>query len=90
MRRLGRPWLRLGATPARSVLGLEPLGTIQQAVPEQFELRYKLLDPRTQQECMQCGIIPVATCTFDIRNLLPNRAYKFTVKRASEMRDAVP
>lgn len=56
--------------------------TIQQAVPEQFELRYKLLDPRTQQECMQCGIIPVAACAFDIRNLLPNRAYKFTVKRA--------
>lgn len=31
---------------------------------------------------MQCGIIPVAACAFDIRNLLPNRAYKFTVKRA--------
>ena len=26
VRRLRRPWLRLGATPARSVLGLEPLG----------------------------------------------------------------
>lgn len=26
VRRLGRPWLRLGATPARSVLGPEPLG----------------------------------------------------------------
>ncbi|XP_008535523.2 fibronectin type III domain-containing protein 11 isoform X1 [Equus przewalskii] len=56
--------------------------TVQPAAPEQFELRFKLLDPRTQQECTQCGIIPVAACTFDIRNLLPNRSYKFTVKRA--------
>uniref|UniRef100_A0A8C0N2H2 Fibronectin type III domain containing 11 n=1 Tax=Canis lupus familiaris TaxID=9615 RepID=A0A8C0N2H2_CANLF len=56
--------------------------TIQPAAPEQFELRFKLLDPRTQQECTQCGIIPVAACTFDIHNLLPNRSYKFTVKRA--------
>ncbi|XP_006873445.1 PREDICTED: uncharacterized protein C20orf195 homolog [Chrysochloris asiatica] len=56
--------------------------TIQPAAPEQFELRFKLLEPQTQQECTQCGLIPVATCTFDVRNLLPNRAYKFTIKRA--------
>ncbi|XP_008155401.2 fibronectin type III domain-containing protein 11 isoform X2 [Eptesicus fuscus] len=56
--------------------------TIQPAVPEQFELRFKLLDPRTQQEYLQRGIIPVAACTFDVHNLLPNRVYKFTVKRA--------
>ncbi|MBZ3873511.1 hypothetical protein SUZIE_123300 [Sciurus carolinensis] len=56
--------------------------TVQPVVPEQFELRFKLLEPRTQQECTQCGIIPVATCTFDVHNLLPNRAYKFTIKRA--------
>ncbi|XP_078006022.1 LOW QUALITY PROTEIN: fibronectin type III domain-containing protein 11 [Phascolarctos cinereus] len=55
--------------------------TIQPAVPEQFELRFKLLEPRSQQERVQCGVIPVATCTFDIRNLLPSRTYKFTVKR---------
>ncbi|XP_076973571.1 fibronectin type III domain-containing protein 11 [Tamandua tetradactyla] len=56
--------------------------TIQPATPEQFELRFKLLDPRTQQECAQRGSIPVATCSFNIRNLLPHRAYKFTIKRA--------
>ncbi|XP_003462845.1 fibronectin type III domain-containing protein 11 [Cavia porcellus] len=56
--------------------------TVQPAVPEQFELRFKLLEPRTQQECMQCGVIPVAACTFEVHNLLPNRTYKFTVKRA--------
>ncbi|XP_023560080.1 fibronectin type III domain-containing protein 11 isoform X1 [Octodon degus] len=56
--------------------------TIQPAVQEQFELRFKLLEPRTQQECMQCGVIPVAACTFEVHNLLPNRTYKFTVKRA--------
>ncbi|XP_062945665.1 fibronectin type III domain-containing protein 11 [Cynocephalus volans] len=56
--------------------------TIQPVALEPFELRFKLLDPQTQQERMQCGIIPVATCTFDICNLLPNRYYKFTIKRA--------
>ncbi|KAK2110358.1 Fibronectin type III domain-containing protein 11 [Saguinus oedipus] len=56
--------------------------TIQPAVPEQYELRFRLLDPQTQQECAQCGVIPVAACTFDVRNLLPNCSYKFTIKRA--------
>ncbi|XP_055452279.1 fibronectin type III domain-containing protein 11 [Psammomys obesus] len=56
--------------------------TIQPAAPEQYELRFKLLEPRTQQECTQCGIVPVAACTFDVHNLLPNRTYKFTIKRA--------
>ncbi|XP_020933210.1 fibronectin type III domain-containing protein 11 [Sus scrofa] len=56
--------------------------TIQPAAAEQFELRFKLLDPRTQQERTQCGAIPVAACTVAVRNLLPNRSYRFTVKRA--------
>ncbi|XP_012885814.1 PREDICTED: uncharacterized protein C20orf195 homolog [Dipodomys ordii] len=56
--------------------------TVQPAAPEQFELRFKLLEPRTQQECAQCGLVPVAACTFDVHNLLPNRTYKFTIKRA--------
>lgn len=56
--------------------------TVQPAAAEQFELRFKLLDPRTQQECLQRAIIPVAACTFDVHNLLPNRVYKFTIKRA--------
>ncbi|XP_007462335.1 PREDICTED: uncharacterized protein C20orf195 homolog [Lipotes vexillifer] len=55
--------------------------TLQPAVPEQFELRYKLLDPETQQECVQYSIIPVAAYAFDVQNLLPNRSYKFTIKR---------
>ncbi|XP_048205699.1 fibronectin type III domain-containing protein 11 [Perognathus longimembris pacificus] len=56
--------------------------TVQPTAPEQFELRFKLLEPRTQQECAQCGLVPVASCTFDVHNLLPNRTYKFTIKRA--------
>ncbi|XP_017371215.1 fibronectin type III domain-containing protein 11 [Cebus imitator] len=56
--------------------------TVQPATPEQYELRFRLLDPRTQQECAQCGVIPVAACTFDVQNLLPNRSYKFTIQRA--------
>lgn len=56
--------------------------TVQPAAAEQFELRFKLLDPRTQQECLQRAIIPVAACTLDVHNLLPNRVYKFTIKRA--------
>lgn len=56
--------------------------TVQPAVPEQFELRFKLLDPRTQQEHLQRGLVPVAACSFEVHNLLPNRVYKFTVRRA--------
>ncbi|XP_039092988.1 fibronectin type III domain-containing protein 11 [Hyaena hyaena] len=56
--------------------------TTQPVAPEQFELRFKLLDPQTQQESLQRGVVPVAACTFDIHNLLPNRSYKFTIKRA--------
>ncbi|XP_037377750.1 fibronectin type III domain-containing protein 11 [Talpa occidentalis] len=55
---------------------------VQPAVPEQFELRFKLLEPRTQQECAQCGAVPVAACSFDLHNLLPDRAYRFSVRRA--------
>lgn len=55
---------------------------VQLAAFEQFELRFKLLDLRIQQECTQCGIIFVVVCIFDIRNLLFNRFYKFIVKRA--------
>ncbi|XP_007131199.2 fibronectin type III domain-containing protein 11 [Physeter macrocephalus] len=55
--------------------------TLQPAVPEQFELRYELLDPQTRQEYMQRATVPVAACAFDVRNLLPNRSYKFTIKR---------
>ncbi|XP_021562867.1 fibronectin type III domain-containing protein 11 [Carlito syrichta] len=56
--------------------------TVQPAAPEQFELRFRLLDPRTQQESTQCGVVPVAACAFIVRSLLPNRSYKFTIKRA--------
>ncbi|XP_077612943.1 fibronectin type III domain-containing protein 11 [Crocuta crocuta] len=56
--------------------------TTQPVAPEQFELRFKLLDPQTQQESLQRGVVPVAACTFDIHNLLPDRSYKFTIKRA--------
>ncbi|XP_073649274.1 fibronectin type III domain-containing protein 11 isoform X1 [Tursiops truncatus] len=55
--------------------------TLQPAAPEQFELRYKLLDPQTQQERVQYSIIPVAAYAFDVPNLLPNRSYEFTIKR---------
>lgn len=56
--------------------------TVQPAAAEHFELRFRLLDPRTQQERLQRAVIPVAACTLDVHNLLPNRAYKFTIKRA--------
>ncbi|XP_025720853.1 fibronectin type III domain-containing protein 11 isoform X1 [Callorhinus ursinus] len=73
---------RKGSVAHQDWASLRWFVTIQPAAPEQFELRFKLLDPRTQQECMQCGIIPVAACTFDVHNLLPNRSYRFTIKRA--------
>ncbi|XP_045689641.1 fibronectin type III domain-containing protein 11 [Phyllostomus hastatus] len=56
--------------------------TVQPAAPEPFELRFKLLDPRTPQEHLQRGLVPVAACSFEVHSLLPGRVYKFTVKRA--------
>uniref|UniRef100_A0A8C8R7A4 Fibronectin type III domain containing 11 n=1 Tax=Pelusios castaneus TaxID=367368 RepID=A0A8C8R7A4_9SAUR len=56
--------------------------TSQQSQAEQYELRFKLLEPRTQQERTQCGILPVISNTCEIRNLLSDRSYRFTVKRA--------
>ncbi|XP_049633061.1 fibronectin type III domain-containing protein 11 [Suncus etruscus] len=66
----------------RDWVSLRWFATVQPAAPEQFELRFKLLNPRSQQEGTQRSVIPVAACTFDIHNLLPNRCYRFTVKRA--------
>ncbi|XP_069057714.1 fibronectin type III domain-containing protein 11 [Pleurodeles waltl] len=54
----------------------------QHSQPDQYELRFKLLDPRTPQERSQSGGIPVTSNTFEIRNLLPNRPYEFSIKRA--------
>lgn len=56
--------------------------TSQQPQLEQYELRFKLLEPRTPQERVHCGIMPVTSNTCEIHNLLPDRLYRFTVKRA--------
>ncbi|XP_030389318.1 fibronectin type III domain-containing protein 11 [Gopherus evgoodei] len=56
--------------------------TSQQSQPEQYELRFKLLEPRAQQERIQCGIMPVTSNMCEIRNLLSDRSYRFTIKRA--------
>ncbi|XP_038605967.1 fibronectin type III domain-containing protein 11 [Tachyglossus aculeatus] len=55
---------------------------VQPAGPERFELRFGLLEPRSQQERSQGGAVPVAACSFEVRDLLPDRAYRFTVTRA--------
>lgn len=49
---------------------------------EQYELHFKLLQPRLPHEKLQCGIMAVAADTCDIHSLLCDRLYRFTVKRA--------
>ncbi|XP_074867459.1 fibronectin type III domain-containing protein 11 [Carettochelys insculpta] len=56
--------------------------TCPQSQPEHYELRFKLLEPQTQQERIQCGIMPVTSNTCEIRNLLSDSSYRFTIKRA--------
>lgn len=56
--------------------------TSQPTQLEQYELRFKLLEARTPQERVHCGIMPVTANTCEIRNLLSDRLYRFTVKRA--------
>ncbi|XP_020668086.3 fibronectin type III domain-containing protein 11 [Pogona vitticeps] len=54
----------------------------QQPQLEQYELRFKLLESRTPQERAHCGTMNVTSNTFEIHNLLPDRLYRFTIKRA--------
>ncbi|XP_077192475.1 fibronectin type III domain-containing protein 11 isoform X2 [Paroedura picta] len=54
----------------------------QQPPLEQFELRFKLLEARAPQEKVHCGVMAVASDTCEIHNLLSDRSYRFTVKRA--------
>uniref|UniRef100_A0ACB8F6I9 Uncharacterized protein n=1 Tax=Sphaerodactylus townsendi TaxID=933632 RepID=A0ACB8F6I9_9SAUR len=54
----------------------------QQPQLEQYELHFKLLEPRAPQEKIHCGVMAVASNSCEIHNLLPDRLYRFTVKRA--------
>ncbi|MBN3285923.1 FND11 protein, partial [Polyodon spathula] len=50
--------------------------------PEQFEVRYKLITPTTLEEGSQFGTISVSSFSIEIGNLLPEKSYEFTIKRA--------
>ncbi|XP_015683044.2 fibronectin type III domain-containing protein 11, partial [Protobothrops mucrosquamatus] len=63
-------------------VSLKWLVTSQQSQLDQFELHFRLLEPRTPQERVQCGIMPVTSHTCEIHNLLPDCLYRFTVRRA--------
>ncbi|XP_063153148.1 fibronectin type III domain-containing protein 11 [Candoia aspera] len=63
-------------------VSLKWLVTSQQSLLEQYELQFKLLEPRTPQERVHCGIMPVTSNTCEIHNLLSDRLYRFTIKRA--------
>ncbi|XP_054836440.1 fibronectin type III domain-containing protein 11 [Eublepharis macularius] len=54
----------------------------QQPQVEQYELRFKLLEPRAPQDKIHCGIMAVTSNTCEIHNLQPDRLYRFTIKRA--------
>ncbi|XP_044310741.1 fibronectin type III domain-containing protein 11 [Varanus komodoensis] len=56
--------------------------TSQQLQLEQYELHFKLLEPRSPQERIHCGLMPVSSSTCEIHNLLSDRLYRFTIKRA--------
>lgn len=63
-------------------VSLKWLVTSQQSQLDQFELQFRLLEPRSPQERVQCGIMPVTSHTCEIHNLLPDCLYRFTVRRA--------
>ncbi|XP_015282256.1 PREDICTED: uncharacterized protein C20orf195 homolog, partial [Gekko japonicus] len=54
----------------------------QQPQLEQYELHFKLLEPRAPQEKVHCGVMAVASDTCEIHNLLSDRLYRFSIKRA--------
>ncbi|XP_048877879.1 fibronectin type III domain-containing protein 11-like [Brienomyrus brachyistius] len=49
---------------------------------EQFEVRYTLLNPNTAEEQQHTGVITASTFSIQICDLLPERSYQFSLKRA--------
>ncbi|XP_013808663.2 fibronectin type III domain-containing protein 11 [Apteryx mantelli] len=61
---------------------LKWFSTSQQSQHEQYELCFRLLEHGMQKEKGHCGILTVTSNTCKIQNLLCDRAYKFTIRRA--------
>lgn len=59
----------------------EMAGQEQQEPGEQFEIRYKLLQPTNTEEGNQLGTVTCNSYCIQVNNLLPQRCYEFTVKR---------
>ncbi|XP_046882165.1 fibronectin type III domain-containing protein 11-like [Hypomesus transpacificus] len=57
-------------------------GTDQQDPGEQFEIHHKLIQPTNADEGNQTGMVTCSGNHIQINNLLPERCYEFTVKRA--------
>ncbi|XP_067096336.1 fibronectin type III domain-containing protein 11-like [Osmerus mordax] len=57
-------------------------GTDQQDPGEQFEIHHKLNQPINTDEGNQTGMVTCSGNHIQINNLLPERCYEFTVKRA--------
>ncbi|KAJ7999583.1 hypothetical protein DPEC_G00195920 [Dallia pectoralis] len=49
---------------------------------EHFEIHHKLLLPATAEEGSQVGMVTCEACCVQVDNLLPQKCYEFTVKRA--------
>ncbi|XP_063071064.1 fibronectin type III domain-containing protein 11-like [Engraulis encrasicolus] len=48
---------------------------------EQFELRYKLLQPTCAAEGSEVGVLTCAACSAQVEGLRPDRCYEFSIKR---------
>ncbi|XP_035200047.1 fibronectin type III domain-containing protein 11 [Oxyura jamaicensis] len=54
----------------------------QESPFEQYELHFRLLMHGTQTDVVQRGIVAVSSNTCVVRDLLPDRSYEFTIRRA--------
>ncbi|XP_068557039.1 LOW QUALITY PROTEIN: fibronectin type III domain-containing protein 11 [Anas acuta] len=54
----------------------------QESSPEQYELHFRLLKDGTQTELGQRGIVATSSNTCVVFDLLPDRSYEFTIRRA--------
>ncbi|NXG39446.1 FND11 protein, partial [Dromaius novaehollandiae] len=60
---------------------LKWFSTSQRSQHEQYELCFRLVEHGTQERS-HCGLLTVTSNMCEIQNLLPDRAYEFTVRRA--------
>ncbi|KAL2090993.1 hypothetical protein ACEWY4_013256 [Coilia grayii] len=69
------------ATSSSATLHWHVAGSEATDPREQFELRYKLMQPTCAVEGTEVGVLTCAACSAKVEGLRPDRCYEFSIKR---------